>query len=435
MIQPLIVPLVVLLLGWFTASPDHSRSSMVGGRVIDATTRAPLTDAIVTAGDREFRTDSAGRFSIDAAQCDVLGFRAHGYLRKLVVIESLRGADAQIALIPFRPRALYLSVYGAGSSKLRTAALALVETTEVNALVIDVKGDRGIIPYRSSVPMAAEVGAQRIITIGDLPALMTSLRARRVYTIARIVLFKDDLLVSARPRLGLRRPDGSLFRDREGLAWANPYSPDVWRYNIDIAIEAARAGFDEIQFDYARLPDSTGVVYDRPWTQPNREAPVEGFFKEARRRLTPFNVFLAVDAFGYVCWNPGDTKIGQNLEHLSGIVDYVSPMLYPSSFQYGIPGYRKPVEHPYEIIRLSLDQALRRTQLTPLHFRPWLQAFRDYAFGGRPFTAGEIRSQIKAAEDFGANGWMLWNPRNQYSAADLKPQTQSTDGPTEMSPR
>ena len=161
---------------------------------------------------------------------------------------------------------------------------------------------------------------------------------------------------------------------------------------------------------------------------------MEGFFKEARRRLTPFNVFLAVDAFGYVCWNPGDTKIGQNLEHLSGIVDYVSPMLYPSSFQYGIPGYRKPVEHPYEIIRLSLDQALRRTQLTPLHFRPWLQAFRDYAFG-RPFTAGEIRSQIKAAEDFGANGWMLWNPRNQYSAADLKPQTQSTDGPTEMSPR
>jgi peptidoglycan/xylan/chitin deacetylase (PgdA/CDA1 family) len=100
-----------------------------------------------------------------------------------------------------------------------------------------------------------------------------------------------------------------------------------------------------------------------------------------------------------------------------------------------IPGYRKPVEHPYEIIRLSLDRAQSRTQVAPLHFRPWLQAFRDYAFGGRPFTAGEIRSQIKAAEDFGANGWMLWNPRNQYSAADLKPHSQSTDGPTEMSPR
>lgn len=421
MIRPPIVPLVAaILLGWF-AAPTPSRFPIVSGRVIDATTQLALADAIVTVGDREFRSDSGGRFSVDAAQCDVLRFRAHGYLRKDVAIEALRGADVQIALVPFRPKALYLSVYGAGSTTLRTAALALVDSTELNALVIDVKGDRGIVPYRSAVPLAGEIGAQRIITIRDLPGLMASLRGRRVYTIARIVLFKDDLLVSARPALGLRRRDGSLFRDRDGLAWANPYSPDVWRYNIDLALEAARAGFDEIQFDYARLPDSTGVVYDVPWTEANREAAIDGFFKEARRRLTPLNVFLSVDAFGYVCWNPDDTRIGQNLEHLSGIVDYVSPMLYPSSFQFGIPGYRKPVEHPYEIIRLSLDRARQRTQRTPLHFRPWLQAFRDYAFGGRPFAAGEIRAQIKAAEDFGTNGWMLWNPRNQYSAAGLKP--------------
>jgi hypothetical protein len=96
-------------------------------------------------------------------------------------------------------------------------------------------------------------------------------------------------------------------------------------------------------------------------------------------------------------------------------------MLYPSGFQAGIPGYRNPVEHPYQIVRLSLEQARRRTGLPPVHFRPWLQAFRDYAFGGRRFTAGEIRSQINAAEDFGTGGWMLWNPQNRYSAADLKP--------------
>lgn len=126
MIRPLIVPLVVLLLGWFTAPPDHSRSSMVSGRVIDATTRAPLTDAIVTAGDREFRTDSAGRFSIDAAQCDVMGFRAHGYSRTVVTIESLRGDDAQIALIPFRPGpcispSTVLEVRSSGRLRLRSS--------------------------------------------------------------------------------------------------------------------------------------------------------------------------------------------------------------------------------------------------------------------------------------------------------------------------
>jgi hypothetical protein len=433
MIRPPMTPLVVIaLLGWFTA-PVPPRPPAVSGRVIDATTRAPLADAIVTAGDREFRSDSRGRFAVDAAQCDVIRFRAPGYSRRDVPIGTLRGTETDIALTAFRPKALYLSVYGIGSTVLRTAALALVDTTELNALVIDIKGDRGIVPYRSAVPLASEAGAQRIITIGDLPGLIARLHAKGIYTIARVVLFRDDGGGGARPPLGRRPPDGSLFRDREGLAWANPYSPEVWRYNIDIAIEAARAGFDEIQFDYARLPDSTGVAYDVPWTQPKREMAVEGFFKEARRRLAPLNVFLAVDAFGYVCWNPGDTRIGQNLEHLSGIVDYLSPMLYPSSFQFGIPGYRKPVEHPYEIIRLSLNRARERTARTPLHFRPWLQAFRDYAFGGRPFTAGEIRSQIRAAEDFGANGWMLWNPRNQYSAADLKPQ--SDDAATPRAPR
>jgi hypothetical protein len=422
MIRPPLVPVLLLaLLAWLSDSAAGLRAVRIHGRVVDAVTRTPIAEAIVTTGDKELRSDPNGLFLFDVGDTGVLHVRAHGYSRADVPVQALRNTELEVPLKPWRPKALYLSVYGIGNRKLRTAALALLETTELNALVIDVKGDRGIIPYRSAIALATEVGAQRVITISDLSGLLTSLRAQGVYTIARIVLFKDNLLASARPALAVRRRDGSLFRDREGLAWTNPYSRDVWQYNIDIAVEAARAGFDEIQFDYARLPDATGLVYEMPWTEQNREAAIDGFFTEVRRRLAPFNVFLAADTFGYVCWNLDDTRIGQKLEHLAGIVDYVSPMLYPSSFQFGIPGYRKPVEHPYQIVRLSLEQASRRTHLSPLHFRPWLQAFRDYAFGGRPFTAGEIRAQINAAEDFGSNGWMLWNPRNQYSAAGLKP--------------
>jgi hypothetical protein len=234
------------------------------------------------------------------------------------------------------------------------------------------------------------------------------------------VVFKDTLLAQGRPELALRRHDGSLYLDREGLAWTNPYNREVWRYNIDLASEAAAAGFDEIQFDYVRLPDTTSVDYEVPWTEPNREAAINGFLAEARRALAPHNVFLAADVFGYVCWNANDTRIGQQLEMMADIVDYISPMLYPSSFQFGIPGCRNPVEHPYDIVRASLEHARARTGLPPVRFRPWLQAFADYAFGGRPFTGGEVRAQIKAADDFGANGWMLWNPRNRYSAADLQ---------------
>jgi hypothetical protein len=394
----------------------------VAARVVDAITRAPVSEAILTVGASTVRTDSQGRFAIEAAEGAAIHARAAGYLRTDVAVTSLRGPHAEVRLTPFRARALYLTVYGIGDKRLRTAALQLIETTELNALVIDLKGDRGIVPYRSDVPLAATVGAQRVITISDLPGLVKSLRDRGIYTIARIVVFKDTLLAQGRQDLAIRRRDGSIFRDGEGLAWTNPYSRDVWTYNISIAVEAARAGFDEIQFDYARLPDTTGLVYERPWTEENREAAIDGFFTEARKALTPFNVFLAADVFGYTCWNRDDTRIGQKLEHLAGIVDYVSPMLYPSSFQYGIPGYRNPVDHPYQVVHLSLDEARERTKLLPVRFRPWLQAFRDYAFGGRPFTAGEVRTQIQAAEDFGTDGWMIWNPHNEYSARDFTPQ-------------
>jgi hypothetical protein len=133
-------------------------------------------------------------------------------------------------------------------------------------------------------------------------------------------------------------------------------------------------------------------------------------------------VFLAADIFGYVCWNLDDTGIGQMLERLVPHVDYLSPMLYPSGFHVGIPGCPDPVAHPYEIVYRSLDRAKQRTGLPPVRFRPWLQAFRDYAFDRRPFTGKEIRQQIRAAQDFGANGWMLWNPNNIYSAEGLSRQ-------------
>ena len=413
----------VVLLALFTAvwngTPD-APTVRVSGLVIDAVTGKGVPDAIVTAFGREQRSGADGNFSVDAAPPMTIHARAAGYLRTDLQVENAAAPRAEIRLTPFRPKAIYLTVYGIGSTALRTAALDLLDTTELNALVIDVKGDRGIVPYRSAIPLAAAAGAQRVITIRDLPQLVANLRQRGVYTIARIVLFKDDPLASSRTDLALRRPDGSVFRDREGLAWTDPYNHEVWAYNIAIAGEAARAGFDEIQFDYARLPDSSGVVYSRPWTAENREAAIEGFLREARKALIPYNVFLAVDIFGYACWNTNDTRIGQKLEHLAAIVDYVSPMLYPSGFQYGIPGYRKPIDTPDQIVRLSLGEARRRTCLPAVRFRPWLQAFRDYAFGGRVFTPELIRKQIDAAEAFGADGWMIWNPQNRYDARAFK---------------
>ena len=402
-----------------TVVPPAGPQSAASVRVIDAQTRQPLAGAIVTADRSELRTDAHGLVSLTRLPAGAVRARAYGYGRADGKAGARPGGTVEIALAPLRPRALYLTVYGIGSRPLRTGVYDLLDTTELNALVVDLKGDRGIIPYPSAIPLAARAGALRVKTIADLSALAADLHRRGVYAIARIVVFKDSLLATARPDLAVRRRNGAIYRDREDLAWTDPRSREVWDYNIAVAIEAARAGFDEIQFDYVRLPDATDLAWPSPWTQAARQAPIEGFLRAARTALIPYNVFLAADVFGYVCWNTNDTRIGQQLEHVTDIVDYVSPMLYPSSFQFGIPGYRNPVQHPREVVQLTLERGLARTQAPPLRFRPWLQAFRDYAFGGRAFGRAEIRAQIDAAEKVGTDGWMLWNPQNRYAGADI----------------
>jgi hypothetical protein len=410
--------LMLLFVTLFLLIPAYAMAYTTG-RVVDFFTGKPVKDAFVTSNNDVVLTDENGIFTVNAALSKV-GVRAPGYGRTEQIVIPLNGVPQEIKLIPFTPKALYLSFFGIGDRSLRESAIKLIQQTELNTLAIDVKGDRGMIPYKSSIPLAAEVGAQRTITVREMAPLMRSLKAKGIYTIARIVVFKDNPLALARPDWAVKTPGGEIWRDRENLAWVDPFNKEVWDYNINIAVEAAQYGFDEIQFDYVRFPDASGLQFSKPNTEENRVKAVSGFLMEARRRLIPYNVFLSADIFGYVCWNLNDTKIGQRLEDLVAHLDYICPMLYPSGFQYGIPGYRNPVANPYEIVYLSLKRARERTNLPSHRFRPWLQAFRDYAFDRRYFNDREIMGEVKAAEGFGSHGWMLWNPRNSYSSGGLK---------------
>lgn len=398
----------------------------ISGVVVDATTQKPLASAYVTLNGRPTQTDANGAFRFDTpvATATDLRVRSIGYQRKLLT--GVGDGNHRIELTPFVPKALYLSVYGIGSGVLRPAALKLIENHEPNALVIDVKGDAGLIGYKSEVALAAEIGARKVTTVRDMKATVADLHAQGIYTIARIVTFKDNLLARTKPELAIRTRTGELFQDREGLAWADPFQSAVWDYNLQLAEEAARIGFDEVQFDYIRFPDTRGLQFSKENTEANRVATITGFLTTVRKRLEPYNVFLGADIFGYACWNTNDTEIGQRIEELAKPLDVISPMLYPSGFQFGIPGYRNPVENSYEIVYRSLKRAHERTGLQPVHFRPWLQAFRDYAFDRRVFGAEEIQQQIRASENFGNGGWMLWNPRNVYSAEAFAPVTRMT---------
>jgi hypothetical protein len=408
------------------APPAAETSSERQGTVVDGATGTPLANVVVTVGDKTVRTDAQGQYKV-AAGTEPIMVRLAGYGRATIADDAAQ----PFKLTPLEPKALYLTVYGIAAPFLRDPALDLIEKNKFNALVIDLKGDRGLIPYPSKLPLAAKANALTLRTIPDLKELVTTLKKKNLYLIARIVTFKDTLLAASHPEWAIHAPGGALWKDREGLAWIDPFKKVAWEYPIGVAEEAAAAGFDEVQFDYVRFPDTgSGVAYSEASTEASRVATITGFLREARRRLAPYNVFLAMDSFGYVCWNENDTGIGQRIEDLATVMDVISPMLYPSGFQFGIPGYRNPVQNPYEIVYKSLEECKRRTTSSAARYRPWLQAFTDYAFGGKYFGADEIGKQTKAARDARTDGWMLWNPRNVYSPNDIKPEPTDAKAPS-----
>ncbi len=327
-------------------------------------------------------------------------------------------------------KGLYITYHGLGSDKLRTHVQNLLETTELNAIVMDVKGDRGLIPYRSNVQLVSDIGATRKPMIVDWANWMQWFKDRNIYTIARLVIFKDEPLAAAHPEWAVTDSEtGEIWRDREELGWTDPTRQEVWDYNIALAVEAAQMGFDEIQFDYVRFP-SDGSVKKATYsvediTQEIRIETISGFLAAAKEALEPYDVKLAADVFGQTAWHQRDDMgIGQYIEALAPHLDVLSPMLYPSTFADGIPKhpeYRNAIEFPYEVYNLSTRRAVDRLQTVnpTLEIRPWVQDFPDYAFDRRIYTPDEIREQMEGSRQAGGRGWMLWDPRVKFTPEAL----------------
>ena len=402
-----------------SATPRH-----VQGRVVDDGAGTPLRGASIWSDATEVVTDAEGRFSLEiaAGKPPSVIVKLPGYERKRL---ALTDADTTVRLRPQSIRAAYLTYYGIGDRGIRERVLNLVDRTELNAVVIDVKGDRGLIPYRTEVPAALEAGAQGPVIIKDFDAQLAAMKAQGVYTIARIVVFKDNVLANHRRDLAIiDTRTGKPWIDRENLAWVDPFREEVWNYVIAIAKEAAGKGFDEIQFDYVRFPTDGKLAaarYSRVNNSTTRLPTIAGFMAKARRELGPTGVFMGADLFGYTAFNNNDTDIGQRIEELAPHLDYICPMVYPSGYHLGIPGYRNPVAHPYEVVHESVRLIRQRTQGLPVQIRPWIQDFKDYAFDKRIFGVQEVRAQMKGATEAGSAGWMLWNPKNDYTADALRP--------------
>jgi hypothetical protein len=286
----------------------------------------------------------------------------------------------------------------------------------LNTVELDVKDENGRVAFEpASVPLAQRVGASG-------PFYDPKHAARHVhengdYLIGRVVVFEDPVLAEKRPDMAIRSSDGSIWHTSQGLAWTNPYDRRVWRYNVDIAAAAARAGFDEIQFDYVRFPsdgDLSLIRYPGTHAQPMRWT-IPAFVQYAAKRLHPLGVRVSVDVFGLSATR--DLGIGQLPRRVSRYVDAVYPMVYPSHFGPGELGLTDPNATPGQTVNLSLLDFQRSLEGRKARMTPWLQ---DFSLG-RTYTVADVHKQIAAARANTKGGYLLWNPLGVYSDGALAP--------------
>lgn len=329
-------------------------------------------------------------------------------------------------------RGVHFTGWTAGSTKARRRFLTEMKANGFNAVAIALKDYDGHV-FVKGVPLGVGSGAY-MNAIPDLAAAVKDFKDQGIYTIARIAVFKDDHLARARPDLAVRFPDGRIWTNDKGTAWVDPYRKEIWQYAIDIASRAALAGFDEIQYDYIRFP-SDGKTRQCRYSRKDHTAKTASqalreFLTLAGSRLKPMGVKLSICTFGLTTSVDNGMGIGQTLDQMADLVDYVSPMMYPSHYAKGEYGLKNPNRQPYLTIHHGIKDALTRLGTRPAVLRPYLQ---DFSMGIR-YTPAHVRAQVRAAEELGVQGWILWNAQNHYtwSAVQAGPMPPSPeDAPTQ----
>jgi hypothetical protein len=335
--------------------------------------------------------------------------------------------------------AIYMTQCAVGTPSLRNSLVEFIDTTKLNAVVIDIKDYSGTIAFKPEHPellpawQAAKCGAQ------DMKEFIEVLHEKNIYVIGRITVFQDPFYTARHPEQSVQskaRP-GQPWKDHKGLSFVAVNSTSYWEHIVTLSKESYAIGFDELNYDYVRWP-SDGPMDDIVYPTANRAEELEKFFAYLAAQVKPLGVVMSADLFGYVTVLTDDLGIGQQLERALPYFDYIAPMVYPSHYNKGFAGVANPNNDPYKVVYTSMAEAARRAEATTtpvasfgakpfgsstpqlyskqphsrLKLRPWLQDF-DY---GKDYTAQDILDQTRATYDAGLTSWYFWDPANRYSA-------------------
>src|SRR3989338_1503176 len=295
-------------------------------------------------------------------------------------------------------KGIFLTAVSANSPTKLDAIIKLIDETELNAVVIDIKDFSGYILYNSKVPLVNELKTERV-SMKEVSSIIRKLHEHQIYTIARQTVFQDPILAAKKPEWAIKNKGGGVWRDHNGLSWVDPTKQEVWEYNVAIAKEAIQLGFDEINFDYVRFPSDgnlKAVAYSNG-TKPRYEV-MGDFYQYLGEALSEEPAWISLDFFGLVMDAKGtnDLGIGQRLVDAVDSVDYISPMMYPSHYGAGYAGQKNPAAAPGIVIETGMKKGASVFKDKRAELRPWLQAFNI----GAVYNADRIRAQIDATEKY-----------------------------------
>jgi hypothetical protein len=329
-------------------------------------------------------------------------------------------------ITPNPVKGIYMTSCVATSASLRERLVKLIEDTELNSIVIDIKDYSGTISFKSDDPMLV-VGGNGC-TSADMKEFIQELHDKNIYVIGRISVFQDPYYTKKRPDLAVKTADKkTVWKDYKGLSFIDPGATEYWDYIVELSKKSYELGFDELNFDYVRFPSDgnmKNIYYTFSQEKLNAD-PLLGkakvlteFFAYLKNQLKNTGAILSIDMFGFVTTHTDDLNIGQVLENAIPYFSFICPMVYPSHYPKTYNGYANPADHPYEVISLAMASSTERllaASSTPFKIRPWLQNF-DL---GATYTAEMIRLEKKAVYDNGLNSWLLWDPNNKYTPAAL----------------
>ncbi|MGL4368543.1 MAG: putative glycoside hydrolase [Spirochaetota bacterium] len=310
-------------------------------------------------------------------------------------------------------RGLYYTGTTAGSGRI-LSQLDDYEEAGINTVVFDAKDITGIVNYNSGIPDVIELNTSSKRSIDDIDKLIRELKSRNIYIIARIACFRDQLVAKNQPQWAIRSKKTGGTWSGSGEIWCDPTNREMQDYNLQIAIELAEKGVDEIQFDYIRFPtagDFTDAKFAWSGGATSNERCIEQYLQRVHGEMSQRNVNFSIDVFGIVAWGHEKdiVKTGQRIELLAKWCDVISPMLYPSHFNDNFDGYAKPGDAPYYFINAGCRKFSEKAGSTPI--RPWLQAF---GWRVSNYNASYITEQIRGSNDANACGYLFWNAGNNY---------------------